>query len=150
MTQPGLTHPSLQAPPAPRTHQALTISSGCSATSPAQRNPSSSFSACIPSLLLGLPHLSFHKDNHLGLHHEAIGKKCLQPCVWKTHIVHLPSNTSHQCEDRGELIILLSWNPVILNDRVLVDKMRAFWTCLVVQWFRLCASTAGGTGLIPG
>ena len=147
MTQPGLTHPSLQAPPfspnLPRSHHFIRLL--CH-----QRNPSGSFSACIPSFLLGLPHLSFYKNNHLGLHHEAIEKKCLQPRVWKSQIAHLPSNKSHQWEDRGESIISLSWSPVILNDRVLAEKMRASRTSLVVQWFRLCASTAGSTGSIPG
>ena len=28
--------------------------------------------------------------------------------------------------------------------------MQKCWTSLVVQWLRLCASTAGGLGLIPG
>ena len=71
VTQPGLTHPSLQAPPfpqnLPRSHHFIRLL--CH-----QQNPSSSFSTCIPSFLLGLPHLSFHKNNHLGLYHEATGK----------------------------------------------------------------------------
>ena len=33
---------------------------------------------------------------------------------------------------------------------IMLNKKSRFWTSLVVQWLRLCASTAEGVGSIPG
>ena len=37
-----------------------------------------------------------------------------------------------------------------LTQAVRRKKMKFPWTSLAVQWLRICASNAGGTGSIPG
>ena len=43
-----------------------------------------------------------------------------------------------------------SWESSECPGYQLASNFPPWWTSLVVQWLRLCASTAGGTGSIPG
>ena len=42
------------------------------------------------------------------------------------------------------------FTPDNVADRELIQGLEELGTSLAIQWLRFCASSAGGTGLIPG